>query len=359
VHPGGRGGAAPLMLTLSFPVSNEYMRCIYCLKEKPSFNFKKREHVIPQCFGRFKPDNFVLRGIVCDECNSYFGDNIELFLGRDSFESIERLKHGIKPKEKLKNRRRIKSKIISGLLKGAIVAEREFGESGKPLVERVPQAGFFNKEKNEYVYYELGKIPTASELNQQGYDIKDHAIHRIGYEKEFEELEKELKSKGINFQSETEFVEGPIPGDSIEVEVEITLDRVIQRGICKIAFNYLSYITDSSFALSDNFNGIRGFIRYNEGKVDDFIAVNQPPILREEQLLSNFGVRFTEGHLITLGWNRNMIVSKVSPFNAQTYGVRLCGNFSGIWRPLDTGHHFDIKTKEVNKLVAANRLLLP
>lgn len=32
------------------------MQCVYYIEEKPVSSFKKREHVIPQCFGRFTPD---------------------------------------------------------------------------------------------------------------------------------------------------------------------------------------------------------------------------------------------------------------------------------------------------------------
>ena len=87
------------------------MICIYCLEDKPQSNFQKREHVIPQCFGKFTPDNLILYNDVCDECNQYFSENLELFLGRDTLEGIERFRHGIKSKSHINNRKRIKSKI--------------------------------------------------------------------------------------------------------------------------------------------------------------------------------------------------------------------------------------------------------
>jgi hypothetical protein len=85
------------------------MKCIYCLKDKSESAFKKREHVIPQCFGKFPENNLVLHKVVCDECNQYFGDNIELYMGRDSFEGFVRIEHGIKPKKALRKRRRIQN----------------------------------------------------------------------------------------------------------------------------------------------------------------------------------------------------------------------------------------------------------
>ena len=75
------------------------MKCIYCLEEKPSDYFKKTEHVLPQSFGRFK-NNFTLNKVVCDDCNKYFGDHLEISLGRDTFEGMSRFEHKIKkPKD--------------------------------------------------------------------------------------------------------------------------------------------------------------------------------------------------------------------------------------------------------------------
>src|SRR5205814_9517651 len=65
--------------------------CIYCQGSGVKFN---REHVIPEAFGKFK-DNFVLT-CVCVNCNQFFGDELELVLGRNSREAILRLHHGVK-----------------------------------------------------------------------------------------------------------------------------------------------------------------------------------------------------------------------------------------------------------------------
>jgi len=95
------------------------IKCIYCLKEKNSNEFRKREHVIPQMFGRFK-NNLILRGLVCDNCNQYFGDNLELALGRDTIEGIiMRAKLGMINKELPKKYERLKFKITSGEHKGS------------------------------------------------------------------------------------------------------------------------------------------------------------------------------------------------------------------------------------------------
>jgi hypothetical protein len=334
------------------------MQCIYCLQCEKKSSFQKREHVIPQCFGRFSPNNLVLRELVCDRCNQCFGDKIELFWGRDSLEGILRLKHGLSPKEALKKRKRVKSKIHEGDFKGAIVIEG-IDSSGKIGIEKLVQAGFYHKGKKEYDYFEIGNIPNAEELLEQGYEYKDHIIRLIGDNKEIHLLESELKEKGISLKGESKLIKESDPGGLAAIESEATLDRVIMRGICKIAFNYLAYIAGSRFILSDNFNGIRNFIRYDEGDSENYLSVNQPPILLDDQKLEKCGLKVTEGHLIILGWKDDRkIISMVSLFNTHTYAINLCENYHGLWFPLKSGHHFDIRTKEVTKLLAISKRLI-
>jgi hypothetical protein len=335
------------------------MKCIYCLQDKSKSSFQKREHVIPQFFGRFTPDNLILRELVCDECNQFFGDKIELFWGRDSLESILRLKHGLRPKDSLKNRKRVRSKIHEGDFKGAIVREKldEFGKIGAELSI---QAGFFHKDRKEYDYFEIGNIPFSDELVERGYEIKNCTILLIGYNEEIKLLEKELNEKGIPIKGDSKLLKKPEPSGMIQIESEATLDRVIMRGICKIAFNYLAYHTSNRFVLKNIFNGIRNYIRYDNGDSEVYLSVNQPPILHADRRLEKIGKKVTEGHLIVLGWkNGRTIISKLSFFNAHTYGITLCNDYDGLWIPFKSGHHFDIRTKEVSKLFAISNALIP
>jgi len=130
------------------------------------------------------------------------------------------------------------------------------------------------------------------------------------------------------------------------------------RGFCKIAFNYLAYVAGIGFILSPEFNPIRNFIRRGEGESDRFFEVNLPPILREDQQLEKFGAKATEGHLIIVEWHGRDVVSKVSLFNTSTFGILLCKDFQGIWRPIKSGHHFDVEKREVTRLKSFPRDLM-
>jgi hypothetical protein len=304
-------------------------------------------------------DNLVLRNLVCDECNQYFGDNLELYLARDSFESIMRLRHGLKPKEPLRKTRRITSKMVEGEFKNAIVNVVAGDTIGSLSMDKVAQAGFYNNERDEYDYFEIGNIPTGKELLERGYEVKGRTVMLIGYEGEIELLRKELHEKDIPLKGEPELIKMFDCGERVTVVISATSDRVIMRAICKIAFNYLANVAGHQFVLREIFNEIRNFIRYDVGLSDKYISYNLPPILYDDQLLEKFAVKVTIGHIINLEWNGNNIVSKLSLFNSHTYGVTLCKNYDGIWIPLRCGHHFDIETKQVSNLIVASKKFLP
>jgi hypothetical protein len=71
------------------------IECVYCRKEKPPSAYTEAEHVLPQSFGKFKK-NFTLIRLVCDECNQFLGDNVELLLARDTLEGQSRADFGLK-----------------------------------------------------------------------------------------------------------------------------------------------------------------------------------------------------------------------------------------------------------------------
>ena len=117
------------------------MKCIYCLEEKTATSFTKTEHVIPQSFGVYR-DNFTLNNIVCDTCNQFFGDQLELALARDTIEGIQRFEHSLKDKKDFKpfgKESRLVIQLPEGEFKGSFAypkysqkAQRMY-PSGQPI----------------------------------------------------------------------------------------------------------------------------------------------------------------------------------------------------------------------------------
>jgi hypothetical protein len=311
--------------------------------------------VIPQAFGRFSPGNLILHDQVCGDCNGYFGRHLELFLARDSLEGLQRLRHKMYPKDSLKKPRRVQIKIAEGKWKGVIVAASPSGQYGQIGLERPIQAGFFNQTTQEYDYFLPEDVPKQEELEKRGYDTKGKMVWLLAEEKsELEPLMELLKSKGIDLSPKDRLLKEKDSGTDVLVFTEITIDSTIFRALAKIAFNYLVFVAGREFVLSRDFNEIRDFIRNGRRDRREFFVVNSAPILYEDQ---KYGIQTTQGHLMTVGWQGADLICKISLFNFKTYIVRLCHNFSGIWRPIRSGHHFDIETKTVSELFAAIKIL--
>src|SRR6187551_2390052 len=66
--------------------------CLYCRETKGAVLFN-REHVVPESFGRFR-QNFVLKNVVCRDCNDYFGRTLDLKLAPETIEGLDRYKVG-------------------------------------------------------------------------------------------------------------------------------------------------------------------------------------------------------------------------------------------------------------------------
>jgi hypothetical protein len=66
--------------------------CIYCPQTDPS-RFHGVEHVMPRGFGRFGSGTPTLDS-VCDDCNDYFGRELNQLLTRDTYEGISRYSRG-------------------------------------------------------------------------------------------------------------------------------------------------------------------------------------------------------------------------------------------------------------------------
>lgn len=325
--------------------------CIYC--HATSTNRFPREHVIPEAFGKF--ENNLTLGCVCGECNNYFGKTLELFLARDSGEALLRLRYGLKAISEvtdLKNIRLTLTVDVPGPWHGARILLRADPTGEKLDSELLPQVAFCKKQDNNWIWLTEDQLGDPSFVSpyraNKGINIKivgpsDEALER---------LKGKLEKAGIPFKQKG-VLEQPITDNgSIQALVEYQIDQVIFRGIAKISFNYLAFHQEPNFVLERDFDHIRKYIRYNTLPSQPPVIASNRPILADDST----SWRQTNNHLVVLKWNKTnqKIVSQVSLFNSITYHVSLCQAYSGIWRPLQIGHHFDIDSHKIDKLTATN-----
>ena len=325
-------------------------RCIYCQEEKPHKAFRRAEHVLPQSFGMFR-NNLTLRDIVCDACNQYFGDNLELVLARDSFEGNSRFQHGVRNPEEFRpfgDSSRIVLRVVEGELAGAYAYREYSQQAGNIVLRPLPQVGFLMAASGKHEYFLLDEIPTIQQLQDKGFDSRNpQAIRAFAIDEE--QLRQKLTEKGITFRYGGEIVP-PQPSETLLCELEGQIDQTIFRAIAKIAFNYLAYWQGPAFLNEPSFDAVRRYIRYGEKPGYKIIDIREEAILADEPIVG----RRRLGHLITANWAQDgvSILAQVSLFNWVTYCISLAREYPGERRDLRRGNFFDIANREILELGA-------
>jgi hypothetical protein len=325
--------------------------CIYCRirGDQRAFN---REHVLSEAFGSFK-DALVLHQYVCRECNRSFGDGIERELTRDAFEAILRFQKGLKEPGQGQIKLRYVEFAVPEGNEWSGVRLHLAGNDGEVVFRPSPQVGAFDEATDRWTYLtsteiELGLIEQYPHFKKAGGQLRVFAATR----EEHDLLAAKLANYRINYARAGDL---QTPSDMLgtpenEVEVTFTLNTNIRRCIAKYAFNYLACVCNSRFALAAEFDAVRDFVRY--GRVLDYGMVKShfAPILSDD----GSAKRQTDGHLITLSWDDTLrvLTCQVSIFNYITYDVVLCRELkSRLWRPIRSGHHYDLAARTVTPLV--------
>ena len=315
--------------------------CIYC-RQSRSRPFP-REHVVPKAFGHFR-DNLTL-GCVCGDCNSFFAEELELFLTRDSVEALLRVRYGLKTaggRSKLGESRLIVKVTSPGDWYGARISV-ERNVAGKPLFANpLPQVAFRKHGETEWKWF------LEKELDDSGTweRYRTHTDTKIvGKDGSIERLAGKLVKMGIVFKER-----GPLErtGNEVEAFAEGILDDIIFRGVAKIAFNFLARLKSADFVLRSDFDPIREHIRFGRAPRQAPVIVSKLPILHCDGTI----YRQTNGHIIVLDWDKTQqgIVCLISLFNHLTYHVVLCESYSGVWHALRAGRHFDVETLRITEV---------
>ena len=319
-------------------------KCIYCLNDKTEIDFQKAEHIIPQGFGRFK-DNLTLHLKVCDDCNQYFGDNIELNLSRDTFEGIYRYVCGIKDPDDYKGlgkRSTIEIKITSGHCKN-MYAYIKKGENYLKY-ELLEQIGILRKDTHEYEYFLFNNFPSKSEIKLDLYDLKNERAFNI-ISHDYNKANKLLSKLGLKCRIVEIYGKKNI--NKFDADITSTIDSTIIRCLAKISFNYFVYFNDTEILLHKGFDSIRNFIRWGDlPEIVPFKVENKPILMNEPTT----GWRI-ECHIITLQLDNNLLFTQLALFNNLTYKVLLSDKIIPSLKIVHgRGHLFNCKDKSIIKL---------
>ncbi len=315
-------------------------QCIYCRTTTGSF--KKGEHVIPQAFGKFGPETWVLHDIVCDDCNSHFDKAFEVYFNRSSLEAIERFNWDLKSRKEANHIHGTRVSTIS-------VSAPSKGIKFSPVShELLPQAGFQIAGQSGREFFTVEELESMKDFDKSKYDLKSVSgiLLMTKDENSYNRLVGALARIGITFTQRSEAP--PLGAHRVELEYVVKIDQINMRAVAKIAFNYMAQVRGAVYCLRSDFDSIRGFIRNGVRPVFTPVTPSNTPILAYDTETK----RQTASHIIVLETkdNGSTIQSRVSLFNGVTYTVTLAKFFSGVFSKPDGGHCFDFQRKKVEPL---------
>jgi len=328
-------------------------RCIYCSPIQPVEVPYSREHVIPEAFGSFH-NNLVLNEGVCKNCNQHFGNTIDLLFSRGSAEGLLRFDYQLKSPQET-------HKILKNRVSHSLERDDRFdglkmefgGQDGRLVVFLVPQVGFPKIDGSKYVYLSENELNDLSTPLPEGID-KDRGFLLFNSEATEERLNHALKKRGIVFNNTIEEDQLPLQtGEEVDVKITAIVDEMILRCIAKISFNYLTKSAGIDFVVTSQFDPIRNYIRHGHRPNYEIVRPTDTPI----PIFNSLGVSQKVGHIITVDWpsNSERILGQVSLFNFSTYEIILSSRYSGIWRPVRSGHLFNLRDRKILRLSKALR----
>lgn len=324
------------------------MRCIYCLREDVPFEGK--EHVMSQFLGTFSPDNLILKE-VCDRCNSKVISKLETIFKEDSVEGFVAAQYQLRTSSSIRFRnKRLKfSKRVSGNQR---IFDSIFPTIDPATGKAIPTPQIVIEGKN-------GKIQIlflkgikdfkrfAKKINWTG--VQGATISIFGQGSEVGELIQELRNRGVNYkENENENLELNEDG-GIECEFSGTIDRDIERFICKLAFNYFAYCAINSglteVIYENTFNEIRDFVIKDEGRKLVIVKNNG---LSAKGYEDRDRIPF---HFIGLKAHQGKIMAEVSIFGHLKYVVEV-GKYpfkTGNANSFGLGHIFNVLNKSFHR----------
>lgn len=239
-------------------------RCIYCMKLKPEGSFN-REHVLPRSFGTFGSRTPVLN-CVCEECNSYFSENLEVIFARQTIEGVSRITSNLhSSEESYTDNERIIMKLIDRsdtLVNEVYVRLNLYTKNIEPL----PQIHLLNKETH------LWEIFLSTKWQDIAWDAYSKCKAFAPNEEKLQEILSILNEHGMR-----DFLSLPEPQVNEEgflIQMQWKIDRIVRRALCKILYNFSAYYISEEEVLKVEWEDMRNYIRFDNGNIDMFFEEN-------------------------------------------------------------------------------------
>ena len=252
------------------------MACIYCGQTDPA-RFRGVEHVIPQAFGRYSSETPTL-DCVCDDCNGFFGRELDQLLARDTPEGLGRYSHGQLSSER-RRQRRVALSLADPTEAGAFAGMRvdvdgTTGQLMAPAAQFLVH-NFSSGEDEAYFLHQIAglTLPDA-DYGRPGADDQPGTWRCKVFassEQEHTEMIAALNATGIAFQAGPAFqapwnVEGEVPTSSL-VEIEAEVDKPHKRALAKILMNFVAAHLGCDEARSARWDFLRRYVRWGEGEI--------------------------------------------------------------------------------------------
>jgi HNH endonuclease len=324
--------------------------CLYCEETKTPDKFN-REHVLQEAFGRYE-NNFVLRDLVCRDCNKYFDKYLDGPLARDSKEGLDRFVHGgVEPKKDRKlHGTRLKLKRNGGRFDGALLLWTLDSKGTRLTAIPAPQLGFAISEDGPFEWHHRNAIPSLEVLRAKQFS------YCVAGGMSNEEATVLVKRLGFDTVLATELVDPPDADGMVATTTEGRIDQTLRRAVAKIAFNYFAY-RYPDIATLDHFRDIRRYIRFCEEPAVNPVKVSNDRILGE--LAPDVQI---VGHVITTRWDgdAHQVVAQVSLFDWVQYQVTLSTS-RFLFPPfiVDSGHLFNPHSKQIAELTRDRSRAMP
>ena len=248
--------------------------CIYC-GQTDRMRFRGVEHAIPQAFGRFGTETPTL-DCVCDDCNAYFGRELDLLLARETPEGLGRYNRGQFSSEARPQRRvtlTLSDPTEAGAFKGMRVAvDGTTGELMAPAAQ-FHIHNFRTGEDECYFPHQIaGLTLPEADYGKPGangepgtWRCKILAPSKDAHD----EVAEALRQAGIDFRSGQGFAapwNGTAPA-SFLVGIEGVVDKPHKRALAKIVMNFVAAYLGSGEALAGRWDFLRRYVRMGDGEI--------------------------------------------------------------------------------------------